>query len=348
MLLPLSITTIFPAHSQVANDSIHRRIELELRVPHPSYTAHSTVERNCVDESLTGKCIKYHNDQWFTFRSGDTKKLFVNVSNQHCKDLNGVQLVLLTGEPCDPSTYTILSCVSSGTNDDFYVEANVHPYTTYLLNVDGYLEDFCSFDITLDSVSRGVPAEPNLALPNEGKITGKVIRLTWTLPDTLAEGLSNFIVHKRDKSSYRFLAQDTVAVNRNAFGQLMHDYGYTDTLEDHRTYFYRVTAQDYGTQQYLFAEYSFRWREARKIVPLSLNYRQHTPLTVIVWNVSQDKILETKTFVYQKEDPQYWLDLTNYWNNGHGAVVVEVVDNKKKKSETSVIDFSGIERGQVK
>ena len=145
MLLPLSFITTLSAHSQVVNDSIHRRIELQLGKPHTSYTAHSTVEQNCVDESLTGKCIKYHNDQWFTFRSGDTDKLFVNVSQQQCKDLNGVQLVLLTGEPCDPSTYTILSCTSSGTNDDFYVEANVHPYTTYLLNVDGYLEDFCSF-----------------------------------------------------------------------------------------------------------------------------------------------------------------------------------------------------------
>ena len=80
----------------------------------------------------------------------------------------------------------------------------------------------------------------------------------------MAEGLSNFIVHKRDKSSYRFLAQDTVTVNRNAFGQLMYDYMYTDTLEDHRTYFYRVTTQDYSGQQYLFAEYSFRWRGRQK------------------------------------------------------------------------------------
>ncbi len=339
MLLPLSFVTILPAHSQVVNDSIHRRIELQLGTSHASYTAHSTVERNCVDESLTGKCIKYHNDQWFTFRSGDTDKLFVNVSNQRCKDLNGVQLVLLTGEPCDPSTYTILSCVSSGTNDDFYVEANILPYTTYLLNVDGYLEDFCEFNITLDSVARGVPAEPNLSIPTGGKAVGKIVHLTWTLPDTLSEGMSKFIVYRRAQSSYRFTAQDTVTVERNTFGMLQGDYAYTDTLTDHDTYFYRVAVQSYPGQQYLFAEYSFRWRETRKIVSLPLSYRNHTPLTIIVWNASRDKILETQTLTYQKKSPKHWLNLTDHWNNGHGAVVVEVVDNNDKKSETTVINL---------
>ena len=349
LVLLLSFTLVLPARSQVINDSIHRRIELPLGTPHASYTAHSTVERNCVDESLTGKCIKYHNDQWFTFRSGDTDKLFVNVSNQQCKDLNGVQLVLLTGEPCDPSTYNILFCVSSGTNDDFYVEADVRPHTTYLLNVDGYLEDFCSFEIALDSVARGVPAESNLVIPGAGKLAGKVVRLTWTLPDTLSEGMSNFIIYKRDKSSYRFLAQDTITVDRNAFGQLVHDYAYTDTLEDHRTYFYRVTAQDYYSgQQYLFAEYSFRWRETRKIVSIPLNYRNHTPLTIVVWNASRNKTLETHTLIFQKDEPKYWLDLTGYWNNRHGAVVVEVVDESKKKSAITIIDLVNEENRLLK
>ncbi|MGB3848783.1 MAG: hypothetical protein WA958_02350 [Tunicatimonas sp.] len=346
--MSLALAAVLPAHPQVVNDSIHHSIALQLGATHTSYTAHCTVERNCVDESLTGKCIKYHNDQWFTFRSGNTDKLFVNVSGQRCKDLNGVQVVLLTGEPCSPSTYTILSCVSSGTNDDFYVEANVRPYTTYLLNVDGYLEDFCSFDITLDSVARGVPAEPNLTLPEAGELTGKVVHLTWTLPDTLSEEMSNFVIHKREKSSYRFLAQDTVTVARNTFGELVHDYVYTDTLEDHRTYFYRVTAQDYRGQHYLFADYAFRWRETRKIVAVPLNYRNHTPLTIAVWNASQNKILESHATISQKDKPKYWLDLTEYWNAGHGAVVIEVIDNKKKRSETTIIDIAEVKSIRMK
>ena len=32
-----------------------------------SNTTGCTVQRACVDERLTGKCIEYHNDQWFEF-----------------------------------------------------------------------------------------------------------------------------------------------------------------------------------------------------------------------------------------------------------------------------------------
>ena len=118
-LLLLFLALSLPSYGQVANDSVQNRKALLLGETHTSYTAHSTVERRCVDEALTGKCIKYHNDQWFSFNSGDASELFINVSQQRCKDLFGVQLVVLRGEPCRPESYDILSCTSSGTNDDF-------------------------------------------------------------------------------------------------------------------------------------------------------------------------------------------------------------------------------------
>ena len=338
-ILSLLMVLSLPAYPQVANDSVHNRIALQLGKSHASYTAHSTVERSCVDESLTGKCIKYHNDQWFTFDSGDKDKLFINVSNQQCKDLNGVQLVLLTGEPCHPDSYSIVSCISLGTNDDFYVEANVSPHTTYLLIVDGYLEDFCEFDIALDSVPRGIPPEPNLSIPGNGTMVGKIVRLTWTLPDSLPEGVDRFIIYQRTHSSYRFTAQDTVTVGRNAFGRPQKDYTYTDTIPDYQTYFYHVVAQDYTNQQYLFAEYSFQRKRDKKRIGLSLDYQNNTPLTLIIWNGAQDKVLESQTFTYQQEDSKRWLDLTEYWDEGHSAVMVEVIDNKKKRSEITLVNL---------
>ena len=327
-----------PVCSQVVNDSVHRRIELQMGIPHASYTAQSTVERNCVDESLTGKCIKYHNDQWFYFSSGNRRPLFINVADQQCRDLNGVQLVLLTGEPCRPDSYSILSCTSSGTNDDFYVEADVSPNTTYLLIVDGYLEDFCEFDITLDSIPRGLPPEPNVALPSDGELVGKVVRLRWELPDSLSEETARFIVYRRDQRSYRFAAHDTVAVGRNALGDVPGEYNYTDTLDDHRTYFYRVVVQDYPGQQYLFAEYSFRWQEARKIVRLPLDYRNGTSLTINVWDAFREEVLERQTLVYQKDNPTLRLDLTKYWEEGHREVAVEVIDDKNS-ADITVVDL---------
>ena len=230
-LLVLFLILSLPSYGQVANDSVQNREELVLGEPYTSYTAHSTVERNCVDESLTGKCIKYHNDQWFTFNSGEATELFINVSQQRCKDLFGVQLVLLTGEPCNPKSYDILSCTSSGTNDDFYVAANVKTRTTYLLIVDGYLEDFCTFNILLDTIPHGIPPEPNLSLPGGGSRVGKVVHLRWTLPDSLSEGMEQFIVYQRTKDEHRFAAEDTIVVSRNTFGELtkrLYLYGYLE------------------------------------------------------------------------------------------------------------------------
>ena len=109
------------ASAQVANDNIENRRVLKLEEVVTSSTTGCTVQRGCVDERLTGKCIEYHNDQWFQFTPATTGRYFVNVGGQKCRDVRGVQLVVLTGQPCQPATYRILSCTSLGTQDDVFV-----------------------------------------------------------------------------------------------------------------------------------------------------------------------------------------------------------------------------------
>ncbi|MEQ6118893.1 hypothetical protein [Reichenbachiella sp. MALMAid0571] len=107
---------------QVTNDNIENRIEL---LPNNTLTSKAegcTVQWQCVDESLTGKEIEYHNDQWFYFNTGSLDNYFLNISNQRCRDLRGVQLVVIDGEPCKPETYNIVSCVSLATQDDIFIE----------------------------------------------------------------------------------------------------------------------------------------------------------------------------------------------------------------------------------
>ncbi|RZK33041.1 MAG: hypothetical protein EOO57_14025, partial [Hymenobacter sp.] len=55
------------AHAQVANDNIENRRLLRAEETITSTTTGCTVQPSCVDERLTGKCIEYHNDQWFEF-----------------------------------------------------------------------------------------------------------------------------------------------------------------------------------------------------------------------------------------------------------------------------------------
>ena len=53
------------ARAQVVNDNIESRRVLQTEATVTSNTTGCTVQRRCVDERLTGKCIEYHNDQWF-------------------------------------------------------------------------------------------------------------------------------------------------------------------------------------------------------------------------------------------------------------------------------------------
>jgi len=58
--------------AQVPNDNLENRRLLAPEEVITSSTVGCTVQRACVDERLTGKCIEYHNDQWFEFRPRPT------------------------------------------------------------------------------------------------------------------------------------------------------------------------------------------------------------------------------------------------------------------------------------
>src|SRR5690606_14938890 len=99
-IIILAIFSWLSTKAQVPNDDIEHRRLLKAEEIVFSNTIGCTVQRNCVDESLTGKCVEYHNDQWFEFSPETPGVYFVNISGQSCRDTRGVQLVILTGEPC--------------------------------------------------------------------------------------------------------------------------------------------------------------------------------------------------------------------------------------------------------
>ena len=112
----------FTVQAQVINDDIQFAKVLQIGESVSSTTVNSTIQSACVNYALTKKCIKYHNDQWFIINSGTYDHLFLNIQNQECRDLFGVQLVAIEGEVCDIENYKILDCVSLSSNDDFYVK----------------------------------------------------------------------------------------------------------------------------------------------------------------------------------------------------------------------------------
>lgn len=320
------------ALGQVINDSISHRLSLAIGEPYTSNTAHCTVESSCVDESLTGKCIKYHNDQWFTFNANHYSKLFINVANQHCQDLLGVQLVVIDGQACQPDSYQILSCVSLGSNDDYYVEIATTPHKEYLLNIDGYLHDFCQFSISIDTVAKGLPPAPNLSIAVEATSRDSIVEMRWSIPDSLKYELASFIIYHRVKHQFSFDSIASLTVERNAFGEVKQEYFFTDTLQEHRLHFYRLVGVAYTAQQYLIDEFSFTKPRERNTSTIALDFPENTPITITIWNHDTTQVLEQHRLVFSKNShASFPLNLSRYYEK-EPIVIVEIQDQTSGKS----------------
>ncbi|WP_143434763.1 hypothetical protein [Hymenobacter roseosalivarius] len=226
------------AKAQVVNDDIEQRLMLEAEQTLTSNTTDCTVQWACVNEALTGKRIKYHNDQWFEFTPKAAGRYFVNIGGQKCRDTRGLQLVVLTGEPCQPSTYEVISCTSLGTQDDVFLTlSGLKAGQRYLLNVDGYLNDFCSFALTVSRVPKGLPvAEPTDA---EAVFTPtQLVTVSWTLPDSISTTRSHIL--RREAHQTQATAVGEQPVVRTVYGGQQADYAITDTLPGPGRYHYQV------------------------------------------------------------------------------------------------------------
>ena len=195
LFLPFSLL------AQVANDNIENRILLELGNTYSSRTDSCTLQPNCLNTEITGKCIKYHNDQWFEFTPTESKPYFINIKNQNCRDVLGVQLVVIEGEACKPETYKSLQCVSLSNQDDVYVKLDsLNINQSYLLVVDGYLHDYCKFEIELSDKPIGLPLkqEPKREEFSK-KIKGKVLELKWTSLPEMCSDYEFYTVFRRNE-----------------------------------------------------------------------------------------------------------------------------------------------------
>ncbi|UII24749.1 hypothetical protein LVD15_15670 [Fulvivirga maritima] len=257
--------------SQSPNDNMANAQLLEIGTSVDSHTRNNTVEQACIDESLTDKCIKYHNDQWYFFKTEEQTHLYINLQGQQCRDLLGVQLVVLEGELCSPDTYSIIDCVSLATQDDIYVELDhLEPFHQYWINVDGYLHDFCSFEIEVNPTPKGFSAQQiNILEKYEASKQGSHVTLQWAIPDSILSTSSSTLIYRRTDDQFRYSLLAEVPVQYNAFGSAQQQYEYIDSLKRPDYYYYRMVLQNNAGKQYFVAESSFRISDS--IDKLSIN-----------------------------------------------------------------------------
>jgi hypothetical protein len=318
----------FVSRAQVANDNIENRRLLRAEEILASTTTGCTVQRSCVDERLTGKCIEYHNDQWFEFRPPATGTYYVNIDGQRCRDVRGVQLVVLTGTPCEPATYRVLSCTSLGTQDDLFVTLpNLEADKSYLLDVDGYLKDYCRFTLQVSRQARGVPATPIPAAPATNPATSRIIQLTWEVPDSLATAQYCRVL-RREQHQFRATEIHREPVARNTYGQRRAAYALTDTLPAVGQYLYQVVAESDDTAPpTILRQQWVAYSQLRPVLPGAVavgtafldlpltKYPRGAYLTFIVTNPQNGNRLRTVSLTNQPREAakgrlyaQPWLD----------------------------------------
>ncbi|WP_223827497.1 hypothetical protein [Hymenobacter armeniacus] len=326
------------AAAQVPNDNIENRRRLQVEEVVTSNTTGCTVQRSCVDERLTGKCIEYHNDQWFEFTPKASGRYFINIGGQKCRDVRGVQLVVLTGMPCQPATYRILSCTSLGTQDDVFVTLDsLRSGKPYLLDVDGYLKDFCQFSLQVSRQPVGMPVSyfppnPTRVLPT----ASHVVELTWTVPDSLAAAPACRVL-RREVHQYRSREVRLVPVQRDTYGQPTLTYTITDTLPGPGTYDYQVvtTHAPGSPPPARLRQWWYGYGEApavpgtspaRAVVELPLRkYPNKARLSVVVTNPASGQVLLSRQLVNQPADRrQAELPVRKWQEAGLEKIAVEI------------------------
>jgi hypothetical protein len=310
----------FQGHAQVANDNIENRRLLRAEEIITSSTVGCTVQRGCVDERLTGKCIEYHNDQWFEFRPPASGTYYINIGGQRCRDVRGVQLVVLTGTPCQPATYRILSCTSLGTQDDLFVALpGLRMGQAYLLDVDGYLKDYCTFTLQVSGQARGMPVVPAPAVPASLPSTSRVVQLAWQVPDSLASTRYCRVL-RRELHEFRAHEVWREPVVRDSYGQLRPAYSHRDTLPAPGQYLYQLVAVGEATDpsappptvlQQQWRSYS----QLRPIMPSATaaeagflvlplaRYPPNAQLTVVISDPATGKILRKLPLLNRPQQP---------------------------------------------
>ena len=341
MLFSLLLAGLFTlsALAQAANDNIENRRVLRLEEISTSSTTGCTVQRACVDERLTGKCIEYHNDQWFEFTPKVSGRYFVNIGGQQCRDVRGVQLVVLTGQPCQPATYRVLSCTSLGTQDDVFVTLDsLRAGQPYLFDVDGYLKDFCRFSLQVSRTAAGLPVSyfppsPARLLPT----ASRVVELSWTLPDSLANVLDCRVM-RREIHQYRSTEVHRVPVRRDTYGRPEASYSVTDTLPGPGIYDYQVltTRAENGPAAIRLRQWWYAYGQAATmpqpgtkpdVVALPLRkYPARARLSVVVTNPANGRVLLARQLINQPADPrQGQLPIRKWQAAGLEKIAVEII-----------------------
>ncbi len=329
ILLLLCIESV----AQVANNNIEERLQLDLNKPVHSSTAGANVQWKCINKALTNKCLVYHNDQWFSFKVDKPGDYFINIASQSCRDSKGVQMIVIEGNPCEVSTYKILQCINQIRTEDVFVELNaLKANVQYLINIDGFLGDFCKFDIELSDTRKGLPRKDVSldTLKIESRLEKKVVTMQWTMDEKMARDLSEFRIFRNSS----FVTE--IGMSRNAFGLARNSFEFVDTLKAAGVYNYKIYGiRESDNMPLLLSARQFTIDKEQprspnataKILPLRLMFKEHDSFQIRLYNYDGDHLLWKHSGESQGEGELFMIDPQPYVAYGLRKFQLLVLDS---------------------
>lgn len=344
--LLLLVARLLPA--QVANDKIEKRLAIQPdQPPSHSSTKNCTVDWKCVSAKDLTRCMIFHNDQWFQFTTHQAGTYYLNVSNQNCRDINGVQVLVIDGNPCETNTYQYLVCQSNGTQDDIALTLEgLKANYTYLVNIDGYLNDNCQFDIQLSSKR---PEFALIPVPNDHKaqyqFTENALLITWQTPRDLEGALSSFYILRRHASEKRFKRIGDLPVIANAYGKQERNYAYTDdSLRLKGVYQYKIIGVSSTQEKYVVNELTANYNPAMtlqmeedpNVLTFTFTTKKYLHYNLFLYNADNQSLLLKRALTTRSGDNFIQIDVRAFLQQGINNYRVEIknINTPYKLTET--------------
>ena len=308
----------------VHNDNIENRHRLQLNdKPYISHTENCTVQKECLNLKLTDQCLIFHNDQWFEFQTESEGAYYLSIRNQDCRDVRGTQAVIIDGTPCIPESYRILACVSNGHQDDMFVELSLEANKTYLLIIDGYLHDYCYFDIDISTTP------PDFALINNENTESDTIisenayiSFNWLMDTLDAQNMQNYQILRRYQAEKKSSVIWESPSLRNARGIPFLEYQHIDTLDENQSgeYHYKVLGIEQDSSLYFIQDILVIYESKPTYYDPSDDYilvklpktKRGNLYRITLRDKDSEILLEKKSFQYDKLFDEIKLDISAY------------------------------------
>jgi hypothetical protein len=347
-----------PSLAQVDNDKVANRIGLiPDGKPVHTTTVGATVEWGCLNIALTNKCLVYHNDQWYSFQVKEPQSYFLNISRLACRKGDGIQIILIEGNPCETKNYRVIQCIRQIKNEEVFVPLGmVVANTTYLIEIDGFDGDHCDFDIQIARRPYGLPMKfEELQKSNAGVQVGSqsdsLVNISWKVPLGLLEQIDQFRV-------YRLKEQDILRLERalpsakNAYGKPEDSYHLQDTLTSPGSYLYRVLGYPQDNPPVLITEVRISYVKKKKPPPVSQTividppFNQRVEYAVRVYETEQLSVIHAINGIYDPTKPaSIEIDMKGFIAGGQRTFMVVLIN--KATQETKEFYYRVDSRGSV-